>query len=49
MDFYHKLYRVTDFKLSGDYTLLVRFDDDSEQIIDFEPVLYGEMLSLIHI
>ena len=43
MDIYHKLYRVTDFKLSGDYTLLVRFDDDSEQIIDFEPVLYGEM------
>lgn len=43
MDTYHKLYRVTDFKLLGDYTLLVRFDDDSEQIIDFEPVLYGEM------
>ncbi len=43
MNTYHKLYRVTDFKLLGDYTLLVRFDDGSEQVINFEPVLYGEM------
>jgi len=27
----------------GNYTLLVHFDDDTEQIIDFEPVLHGEM------
>lgn len=43
MDTYHKLYRVTDFKLLDNYMLLVRFDDDTEQVIDFEPVLYGEM------
>ena len=40
---YHKLYRVIDFELVDDYKLLVRFDDESEQLIDFEPVLYGEM------
>jgi hypothetical protein len=43
MDTYHKLYRVVDFTLLEDYTLLVRFDDDTEQVIDFKPVLYGEM------
>lgn len=40
---YHKLYRVTEFKVLGDYTLSVRFDDDSEQVIDFAPVLHGEL------
>ena len=40
---YHKLYRVVDFELAGDYTLRVRFDDGAEQLVDFQPVLYGEM------
>jgi hypothetical protein len=40
---YHKLYRVTAFQIIGDYTLCVTFDDQSQQIIDFEPVLHGEM------
>ena len=40
---YHKLFKVTDFKIIGSYVLHLFFDDDSEQIIDFEPVLYGEM------
>lgn len=40
---YHKNYRVTDFEIVGDYTIRVHFDDGSEQVIDFEPVLYGEM------
>ena len=40
---YHKLYSVTDFQRAGDYTLVVRFDDGTEQVIDFEPVLYGEL------
>ena len=39
----HKLYRITNFELIGDYTIRIQFDDDSEQIIDFRPVLYGEM------
>ncbi|MBP7960621.1 MAG: DUF2442 domain-containing protein [Caldilineaceae bacterium] len=37
----HKLYRVTSFEVVGDYTLQIWFDDDSVQIINFEPVLSG--------
>lgn len=40
---YHKLYRVTGFEIVANYTLRVEFDNGSEQIIDFKPVLYGEM------
>ncbi|MBI4675681.1 MAG: DUF2442 domain-containing protein [Chloroflexi bacterium] len=40
---YHELYRVIGFEIIGDYLLRVRFDDDAEQVINFEPVLYGEM------
>lgn len=37
----HKLFRVTGFKVVGEYTLQIIFNDGSEQVIDFEPVLYG--------
>ncbi|RLT44303.1 MAG: DUF2442 domain-containing protein [Chloroflexi bacterium] len=37
----HQLFRVTKFKVVDDYTLRIRFDDGSEQTIDFLPVLYG--------
>lgn len=40
---YHKLYKVTNFDLVADYTLRVEFDDGTEQIINFKPVLHGEM------
>jgi hypothetical protein len=40
---YHKLYKVIDYKVLESYTIWVKFDDESEQIINFEPVLYGEM------
>lgn len=40
---YHELYDVTGFEIVGDYTLRVTFDDKTEQVIDLEPVLYGEM------
>lgn len=40
---YHKLYKVTNFEIVADYTLRVEFDDGTEQIIDFKPVLFGEM------
>lgn len=40
---YHQLYRVTAFEFVQDYTLRVHFDDGSEQVIDLEPILYGEM------
>jgi len=40
---YHKLHKVTGFEIVGDYIIRVTFDDDTEQVIDFELVLYGEM------
>lgn len=39
----HELYDVTNFQIVGDYKIRVFFDDGSMQLIDFEPVLYGEM------
>ena len=39
----HKIHRVASFEIVGPYTLQVRFDDDKEQTIDFEPVLAGEL------
>jgi len=39
----HLLYRVTDFRIKGPYTLWVLFDDGVSQIIDFKPVLAGEV------
>lgn len=40
---YHKLYKVIDYRILERYTIWVKFDDASEQIINLEPVLYGEM------
>ena len=37
----HRLVRVANFTIIGDYALHIRFDDETEQVIDFEPVLYG--------
>lgn len=34
---------VSGFEITGDYTLKVRFDDESEQVINFEPILYGPL------
>jgi len=39
----HGIYRVESFEIVSPYTLKVRFDDDTEQVIDFEPVLSGEL------
>ncbi len=39
----YELFDVTDFTIVGDYTLRVVFNDGSEQVIDFEPILYGPM------
>lgn len=40
---YHKLYQVTNFAIVDRYTLRIEFDDESTQVINFEPVLYGQM------
>ncbi len=39
----HPIYRVVSFKIVALYTLEVRFDDGSSQVIDFRPVLHGEL------
>ncbi len=39
----HAIYRVTSFNIVGPYKLQVSFDDHTEQIIDFRPVLAGEL------
>jgi hypothetical protein len=39
----HLISSVQDFEIVTAYTLRVAFDDGTEQIIDFEPVLRGEL------
>ncbi len=39
----HPIYRVVDFEIVGPYTLRVAFDDGTEQVIDFRPVLEGAL------
>ncbi len=39
----HGIYRVESFEIVAPYTLRVGFEDDTEQLINFEPVLGGEL------
>jgi hypothetical protein len=39
----HAIYKVESFHIEGPYTLRVRFDDESEQVINFRPVLSGSL------
>jgi hypothetical protein len=39
----HPIYRVRSFEIVAPYTLRVCFDDNTEQTIDFRPVLAGEL------
>ena len=39
----HPIYHITKFESVAPYTLRIKFDDDSEQTIDFEPILQGEI------
>ncbi len=41
----HKLYKVTSLKIVAPYILDLKFDDGVQRVIDFQSVLYGEMLS----
>jgi hypothetical protein len=36
-----RINRVVDFEIVGDYTIRVMFDDQTERVIDFEPILSG--------
>jgi hypothetical protein len=40
----HPIHRVHSFRIVGDYVLRITFDDRTEQIIDFRPVLAGKLL-----
>ena len=39
----HPIYHITNFEIVAPYTLRIRFDDDTEQTINFEPILHGEI------
>ena len=39
----HPIFRVRSFEIVSAYTLHLRFDDRSEQTIDFRPILAGEL------
>ena len=45
MSTYHlfnpQIHRVTQFEIVGDYIIRLTFDDQTEQTIDFEPILSG--------
>lgn len=44
----HPIQRVSSFDIVKPYTLRVQFDDGTEQFINFEPVLYGELYQPLH-
>ncbi|MCC7125849.1 MAG: DUF2442 domain-containing protein [Acidobacteria bacterium] len=39
----HPIHRVEAFELVGPYAIRLTFEDRSEQVIDFRPVLAGEL------
>jgi hypothetical protein len=39
----HPIYRARSFEKLAPYTLRVRFDDEIERVIDFRPILAGEL------
>ena len=39
----HAIHRITSFEVKGLHTLLVGFADGTRQLIDFEPLLVGEI------
>jgi Protein of unknown function (DUF2442) len=39
----HGIYRVESFEIVSSYTLRIRFNDGTEQLINFEPILTGEL------
>lgn len=39
----HPIHRVTSFEFAGGFKLQICFDDGISQVIDFEPILKGEL------
>ena len=44
----HEIHRVVAFEKVAPFTLRVRFDDNTSQVIDFQPVLQGELYGPLH-
>jgi len=41
----HPIHRVTSFQQTAPYTLQLEFDDGLSRVIDFEPILHGELFA----
>lgn len=39
----HAIHRVSSFQIENPFVLRVQFEDQTEQVIDFQPVLRGEL------
>jgi hypothetical protein len=39
----HRIYRIESFEHAGPYTLRLTFNDGLSRVINFEPVLFGEL------
>jgi len=39
----HRIYRVVSFEITEPYALRVHFDDATAQVINFQPILAGEI------
>ena len=39
----HEIHRVVDFKKVAPFTLRLEFEDGTRQVVDFQPVLKGEL------
>jgi len=42
---FHEIYTILDFEVVAPYTLRIRFNDDSAKVINFWPLLRGELYS----
>jgi len=40
---FHEIYTVVDFEIVAAYTLRIRFNDNSVRVINFAPILRGEL------
>ena len=39
----HQIFRIISFEIVAPYTLKIHFDDDVSRVINFRPILVGEM------
>jgi len=45
----HEIFSVSDFEIVSPYTLRIKFNDDSERVIDFLPILRGELFGPLQV